>query len=287
MAQASDPDILVGSDDTESLISGEAVALDLRPTGFVLRGAGLAIDWLVYFVGGTLLLVYVIYPIMYAIVGKDSDAQGAVAIAMSIVMIVIVPIVVELLSRGKTLGKLAVGARIVRDDGGAITFRHAFIRALVGIFEVYATFGGGAVVTALLNSRTKRLGDLLAGTYSQYERVSKVDDLPLAVPPALSAWAATADVGRMPDRLARRISQFLRQAGALSPVARARVGAQLAGEAATFVYPLPAADPESLLTAVIAVRRQREYAALMLEKARLLPLQSALTGLPRGFPTRD
>jgi uncharacterized RDD family membrane protein YckC len=287
MAQASDPDILVGNDDTESLISGEAVALDLRPTGFVLRGAGLAIDWLVYFVGGTLLLVYVIYPIMYAIVGKDSDAQGAVAIAMSIVMIVIVPIVVELLSRGKSLGKLAVGARIVRDDGGAITFRHAFIRALVGIFEVYATFGGGAVLTALLNSRTKRLGDLLAGTYSQYERVSKVDDVPLFVPPALTAWAATADVGRMPDRLARRISQFLRQASALSPVARARVGAQLASEVATSVYPLPAADPETLLTAVIAIRRQREYNALMLEKARLEPLQNVLTGLPRGFPSRD
>src|SRR5476651_550451 len=176
MAQASDPDILFADDEHDSLVSGEAVALDLRPTGFVLRGAGLAIDWLTYFVGGTLLLVYVVYPIFFAIVGKDKDAQTAVTIAMGVVMIVIVPIVVELLSHGKSLGKLAIGARIVRDDGGAITFRHAFIRALVGIFEVYATFGGGAVLTALLNSRTKRLGDLLAGTYSQYERVSRVDD---------------------------------------------------------------------------------------------------------------
>jgi uncharacterized RDD family membrane protein YckC len=287
MAQTSDPDILFGDDEPDSLISGEAVALDLRPTGFVLRGAGLAIDWLVYFVGGTLLLVYVVYPILFAIVGKDSDAQTAVTIGMAVVTIVIAPIVVELLSHGKSLGKLAVGARIVRDDGGAITFRHAFIRALAGIFEVYATFGGGAVVTALLNSRTKRLGDLLAGTYSQYERVSKVDDVPLFVPAHLASWAGTADVGRMPDRLGRRISQFLRQAGALSPVARARVGAELAHEVATWVYPVPATDPESFLTAVIAIRRQREYSALMLERERLQPLQSALKGLPRGFPSRD
>ena len=82
MAQASDPDILFADDENDSLISGEAVALDLRPTGFVLRGAGLAIDWLVYFVGGTLLLVYVVYPILFAVVGKDSDAQTAVTIAM-------------------------------------------------------------------------------------------------------------------------------------------------------------------------------------------------------------
>jgi uncharacterized RDD family membrane protein YckC len=286
MAQPQHPDILVSNDDGDTMVSGEAVALDLRPTGFVLRGAGLAIDWLTYFVGGTLLLVYVVFPILDAIVGKDADAQKAVAVAMSVVMIVVVPITVELLSHGKSLGKLAVGARIVRDDGGAISFRHAFIRALVGIFEVYATLGGGAILTALLNSRSKRLGDLLAGTYSQYERVSKVRDLPLFIPPALATWASTADVGRMPDRLARRISQFLRQAGALSPTARARVGTQLAGEVATWVYPVPVADPESLLCAVIAIRRQREYAALLLEQARLEPLQGALTGLPHGFPDR-
>jgi uncharacterized RDD family membrane protein YckC len=286
MAQPSHPDILVGDDESAALISGEAVALDLRPTGFVLRGAGLAIDWLVYFVGGSLLLIFGIFPLLDAAVGKDSDAQTAVAIATTVVMLIIVPIVVELLSHGKSLGKLAVGGRIVRDDGGAISFRHAFVRSLVGFFEIYATFGGGAVLTALLNSRTKRLGDLLAGTYSQYERVSNVTDLPLFVPPQLATWATTADVGRMPDRLARRISQFLRQAGALTPVARARVGAQLATEVASWVYPVPAVDPEALLTAVIAIRRQREFAALELEKARLVPLRSALTGLPKGFPER-
>lgn len=286
MAQPSDRDILAGDDASDTLVSGEAVAIDLRPTGFVLRGAGLAIDWLVYFVGGTLLLVFVIFPIMYAVVGHDSDAQTAVTLAMTVVMLIVVPIVVELLSHGKSLGKLAIGARIVRDDGGAIGFRQAFIRALVGLFEIYATFGGGAVVTALLNARTKRLGDLLAGTYSQYERVSRVAPFVVEVPPQLANWAATADVGRMPDRLARRISQFLRQSYALSPVARARVGFELAVEASTWVYPVPTADPEAFLAAVIAVRRQREYTALMLEKSRLVPLQNALTGSPRGFPDR-
>ena len=35
--------------DTESVLTGEAVALDLRPTGFALRAAGTIIDWIVYF----------------------------------------------------------------------------------------------------------------------------------------------------------------------------------------------------------------------------------------------
>jgi uncharacterized RDD family membrane protein YckC len=286
MAQAHDPDIHYADDEADSFVSGEAVALDLRPTGFVLRGAGLAIDWLVYFVGGSLLLVYLVEPILFAVVGKDTDAQTAVVVAMTVIVLVVVPIVVELLSHGKSLGKLAIGARIVRDDGGAIGFRHAFIRALVGLFEIYVTFGGGAVIAALLNSRTKRLGDLLAGTYSQYERTSRVVDIPIMIPTGLASWSATADVGRIPDRLARRISQFLRQAAALTPTARARVSHQLASEVSAWVYPVPAAEPEALLAAVIAVRRQREYAALLLEKDRLLPLRSALTGLPKGFPDR-
>lgn len=286
MAQPQDPDILIANDDADVFISGEAVALDLRPTGFVLRGAGLAIDWLVYFVGGSLLLAYVILPVFYAIVGKDTDGRTAVLIATTIVMLVIVPIVVELLSHGKSLGKLAIGARIVRDDGGAIGFRHAFIRALVGLVEIYFTLGWGAVITSLLNSRTKRLGDLLAGTYSQYERTSRVDDPAFGVPPQLTKWAETADVARIPDRLGRRISQFLRQAHALTPVARARVGTELATEASRWVHPVPASDAESFLAAVMAIRRQRELTALLLEQSRLAPLKTALTGLPKGFPDR-
>jgi hypothetical protein len=34
--------------DPDALITGEAVALDLRPTGWPLRAAGTAIDFLVY-----------------------------------------------------------------------------------------------------------------------------------------------------------------------------------------------------------------------------------------------
>jgi uncharacterized RDD family membrane protein YckC len=286
MAQLRDPDILLADDDGDVVISGEAVVLDLRPTGFVLRGAGLIIDWLVYFVGGSLLLAYVIIPILDAVVGKDSDARTAVSIATLVAILIVVPIVVELLSHGKSLGKLAVGARIVRDDGGAIGFRHAFIRALVGFFEIYVTFGGGAVITALLNSRTKRLGDLLAGTYSQYERTSRVAEPEFVVPPQLAQWSATADVARIPDRLGRRISQFLRQAAALTPAARARVSIELATETSNWVYPVPETDAESFLAAVMAIRRHRERAALLLEKSRLVPLKQALTGLPKGFPDR-
>jgi uncharacterized RDD family membrane protein YckC len=270
-------------DDTE-LMTGEAVGLDLRPTSFVLRGAGALVDVIVYlgvWIAGVLVVN------SPALAGALDDAAiKAVTIASLVFCIVVLPTAVELLTHGKSLGRLMVGARIVRDDGGAIGFRHAFIRALTGVLELFMSLGGIAALFGLLNGRTKRMGDILAGTYSQYERVQRREPEVFGVPVALVGWSRSADVARMPDGLARRIAQFLRQAGGLTPETRIRVAAQLANEAARFVSPLPRADPELFLAAVAAVRRERELLALQLTKQRLESVEPVLTGLPHRFPPR-
>jgi uncharacterized RDD family membrane protein YckC len=270
----------------ETIMTGEAVALDLRPASFVLRSAGAIIDFVAY-IGLFLLLILVVFPAIETSFGGFDDAiRTALIVAGLVISIVVTPVAVELLSHGRSLGKLAIGARIVRDDGGAIGFRHAFIRALTGVVEIYTTFGGFAVVVSLLNARSKRLGDLLAGTYSQYERVSKANPPVYGVPVQLGQWALTADVARMPDRLARRVSAFLAQAGKLTPETRVRLGNELAAEVSPYVSPVPAVDAELFLAGVAAVRRDREYTALQLEARGLDRLSPVLGGLPNGFPER-
>jgi hypothetical protein len=64
------------------------------------------------------------------------------------------------------------------------------------------------------------------------------------------------------------------------------VSRSLAGEASVFVSPLPRANAELFLAAVSAVRRDREYRALVLEAERLEHLEPTLTGLPHSFPER-
>jgi uncharacterized RDD family membrane protein YckC len=269
--------------DTDSLLTGEAVALDLRPTGFALRAAGTIIDWIVY-VGGCTAIVVGIFSLASA-----SDTEDAVynilAIVALVLSLVVAPAMVETLSRGKSLGRLAVGARIVRDDGGAIGLRHAAIRAFFGLFELII-FAGIAAVAGLLSTRTKRLGDLLAGTYSQYERVGRAPAPLFGVPSSLADWARLADVARMPDALSRRVAQFLSQATQLTPERRRFQAAQLAGEVSRYVSPLPPVEPELFLAGVAVVRREREYAALKLEHDRLERVAPALRGLPHGFPER-
>ncbi len=266
------------------LVTGEAVALDLRPSSFVLRAAGTIIDYLVYF-GSYIAIVIVMFSLADQL-GLDQALMTALSVVALVLCLVAIPTAVETLSQGKSLGKLAVGSRIVRDDGGSIGFRHAFIRALTGIFEIFMTFGGMAAIIALLNGRAKRLGDLVAGTYSQNERVPKVVTPIYGVPTTLVDWARTADVAALPDALARRVAAFLAQAASLTPSTRERLSHELADEVSVFVSPVPTANAELFLAAVTSVRRDRESAALGLEKAGLERLAPVLGGMPRGFPDR-
>nr|WP_208402771.1 RDD family protein [Lysinibacter cavernae] len=258
------------------MVTGEAVALNIRPASYVLRAAGLIID----VVTTVLVLIGAMIAVSAVLIRFDADeAAGQAAIIVTLVLCLVgLPTLVETLSRGKSLGKWATGVRVVRDDGGAIQFRHALIRALVGFFEIYATGGGGAALTGLLSSRTKRLGDMVAGTYAQHERVPQPVPQPPFMPPELAAWASIADVARMPDSLSRRIGQFLSNYSRMQPRSQAAVAADLASEAAPFVSPLPGGDPVRFLLAITALRRERERAALESERRRLERLEPTLRG---------
>lgn len=278
-------DYAPGEDGT---LTGEAVTLDLHPTGFVLRAAGALID----FVAQAFAFWMIALPAL-AVVTTNLGTEPAVISALFIVTFVVcfvgIPITVETLTKGRSLGKLVIGGRIVRLDGGSVGLRQASTRALVGVIEFYMfpLFGGTAALFGLLTARTQRMGDLLAGTYCQYERVSgRV--LPLfGIPPQLAAWSHIVDVARMPTQLSRRIAQFLAQAGQYTPDRRARLAAELAAEASEFVAPIPPVDPELFLAGVTVVRRERESEALRLERGRLERLQPALRGTPHDFPLRD
>jgi uncharacterized RDD family membrane protein YckC len=271
----------------EGTLTGEAVSLDLHPTGFVLRALGALIDFFTYAILYWAILIAVF--MAASSLGTEEAVLFALAIVTFVVCFVGIPMTVETITKGKSLGKLAIGGRIVRLDGGSINFRHAAIRALTGVFEFYTfpLFGGTAALFGLLTPRTQRLGDLAAGTYCQYERVSGTV-LPLfGIPYELAEWARIVDVARMPTQLSRRIGQFLGQASQYDAGRRARLAEELAAEARQFVAPVPPVSAELFLAGVTVVRREREAVALRLERERLTTLQPALRGTPHDFPLRD
>jgi uncharacterized RDD family membrane protein YckC len=267
----------------DEILTGEAVALDVQPVGFFLRGLGTLIDVILG------LIVFVLFALVASwLIGQsilDVVALPILTVTVLVTVTVVIPTVVETMTRGRSLGKLAVGARIVRADGGASGFRQSFIRALVGVFEIWLTVGAVAALVGAFTPRAQRLGDLMAGTYSERTRTPRLPPPAGILPPPLAGWASVADVARLPDRLSRRIAQFVQNADAMQPPARMRLAAALAAETAAHVSPVPAVDSEMFLRGVVAVRRDRELRALQLEGQRVAALTSG-SDAPRGFPSR-
>jgi uncharacterized RDD family membrane protein YckC len=147
----------VGSD----LVTGEAVVLELRLAKLPSRAIGLLMD-----VAAMVVLFLVASWIVGTFIANSVDDAAATALQLVLVVAVIVgyPMLFETVTRGRSLGKLAMGLRVVRDDGGPVRARHSLARALVGVLEIWVTLGSVAVLASLASTKGKRLGDQLGGT---------------------------------------------------------------------------------------------------------------------------
>jgi uncharacterized RDD family membrane protein YckC len=250
---------------TDDLVTGEAVALDLPPASLGVRMASGLVDVL----ATVALLLAVIFTFLVAALRADGALAQVAFVGTMVVVFLVFPTAVETLSRGKSLGKWAFGLRTVRDDAGPISFQHAFVRALVGFVEIYATGGGAAFFSAMLSSRGKRLGDYAAGTYVVRERIRLRLEPPPPMPPELAGWARSADVAALPMGLALAVRQFLARLPGLDPGSRVSVGTTLARQVSSYVAPPPppGTPPETFLAAVVATRRERDQARLGRERA--------------------
>ena len=243
---------------TDDLVTGEAVALDLPPASLGARIASGLIDLLVT----VIVFVVALFVFFTAAIQTDAALVWVAFIGMLITVFLVFPTTLETLTGGKSLGKLALGIRTVRDDAGPITFQHAFVRALIGIVEIYAFTGAPAFFSALLSSRGKRLGDYAAGTYVVRDRVRLRLAPPPLMPPPLASWARTADIASLPTGLALAVRQYLGRLPAIDAASRASIGTRLAEQVSQYVAPAPppGTPPEAYLAAVVASRRERDQA---------------------------
>ena len=258
LTSMSTPDFaMLSSDD---LVTGEAVALDLPPASVASRiGSGL-LDVV------TLVVVGLGVFFLAMVVSFDADAalQHVAVVCSMIAVFLVYPTTVETLTRGKSVGKWVLGLRVVREDGGPVTAQQAFVRALVAIPEIYALSGGPAFFSCLVSPRGKRLGDYAAGTYVVRDRVNLSLPPPVAMPPVLAQWAATADLRTPPVGLSLAVRQYLSRLATLDPTARQRIGELLADRLSAYAAPAPppGTPPWDVLAAVCAALRDRDLARL-------------------------
>ncbi|GGX16975.1 membrane protein [Streptomyces malachitofuscus] len=239
------------------LVTGEAVALELRPARLPSRALAVLLD----LAAAVAAYVAVTIGLVAATASLDQAAQTAISIAVFVLVLVGGPIVVETLSHGRSLGKLACGLRVVRDDGGPIRFRHALVRGLIGVIEILMTLGVVAVIASLVSARGRRLGDVFAGTLVVRERVpaGRTDFVP-PPPPWLAGRFSGLDLSAVPDGLWLAVRQYLTRMRQLDPQVGWSMAERLASDLAerTGAPVPPGVPPAAYLAAVVQERQARE-----------------------------
>lgn len=236
------------------LVTGDAVVLGLRPARLPSRALAIAIDLAV------LMTVFVVLSLGLAVASVTLDEAATAAITVATFLLVLVggPVAVETLSHGRSLGKLACGLRVVRDDGGPIRFRHALVRGALGAVEILGTFGVVGSIASLVSARGRRLGDVFAGTLVVRERVpaGRAAAAP-PPPPWLLGRFAQLDLSGVPDGLWLAIRQYLTRMNQLDTVVRGAMAERLSTDlAARTGVPAPQGVPSAAYLAAVVHERQ-------------------------------
>ncbi|MFG3043119.1 RDD family protein [Streptomyces sp. NPDC048330] len=239
------------------LVTGDAVVLGLQPARLPSRALAVLIDLVVVWA------VYLLITLALAVATASLDEAAVMALSIASFLLVLVgaPIAVETLSHGRSLGKMACGLRVVRDDGGPIRFRHALVRGALGVVEILMTFGVVACIASLVSERGRRLGDVFAGTLVVRERIpaARVAVVP-PPPPWLVGRFAGLDLSAVPEPLWLEVRQYLTRARELDPVVGRRLAERLADElvARTGTPPPPGVPADAYLAGVVAERQARD-----------------------------
>ncbi|HXY66326.1 MAG TPA: RDD family protein [Mycobacterium sp.] len=241
------------------VVTGDAVVLDVPIAQLPVRAVGALIDIAVIVIGYLLALTLW----AAALTQFDEAVTAAIMIIFTVLVFVGYPLVFETATRGRSVGKMVMGLRVVSEDGGPERFRQALFRALASVVEIWMLLGSPAVMCSMLSPKAKRIGDIFAGTVVISERGPKLGPPPL-MPPPLAWWAASLQLSGLSAEQAEVARQFLSRAPELDPRLRDQMAYRIASDVLSCVAPPPppGTPPQLALAAVLAERHRRELTRL-------------------------
>lgn len=198
-----------------------------------------------------------------AVLGPVSASGAVIVFTISGFLLVFgYPAILETVWSGQTVGKRAIGLRVVTVEGAPVSFRHAAIRSVLGLVDfLLPPLGVVATISVLLTRRDQRLGDVLAGTIVLRERTGAAFPVPVSFPPlpGYESYARTLDVGAVTPEQYALVRSFLIRVDSLLPHARARIAVGLANPIAKAMHHTPpqGVSPEAFLVSVAAAYQLR------------------------------
>lgn len=144
----------------------EGVSLRLRAAGALGRAQAWLLDTvlraMVFFIG---------LGIFSATLGRGGVGLG---LLLMFSLMWIYNVVCEVWCHGQTLGKRALGLRVVSADGTPVTLLPSVVRNLLRVVDALPGVYGVGLVTSMIDPCARRIGDIVAGTL-----VIHADDLPV------------------------------------------------------------------------------------------------------------
>lgn len=142
-----------------NIINSQFVHIEQTPASIGNRILATIIDWIV--------LVFVFSSLRGLIASiNPNPIVGAILL---VIPSFYTP-VCEQIFNGLTLGKLALGSRVVMQNGESVSISASFLRWMLSFVDIYLFFIGP--IAMLCNKRNMRIGDLAAGTIVIKERTS-------------------------------------------------------------------------------------------------------------------
>lgn len=129
----------------------EGIDVEIRPAGPVARGLAITIDSTI-----TLLVTGV----AGFGLAQLSEAGAGLFLLLYFVVEWFYPVCFEVLNRGQTPGKKAMGLRVVSGDATPIGWNDSFVRNLLRVVDFLPFFYLAGLVSSLISGRFQRLGDL-------------------------------------------------------------------------------------------------------------------------------
>jgi uncharacterized RDD family membrane protein YckC len=246
------------SPDKLTIETPEQIPLEFPLAGIGSRFLALAVDTLIQ--AGVGLVLFVAALFIFAGLKLFSSRAGVWLSALGVLAVFLLQsgyfIFFEALWNGQTPGKRHLHLRVIKDSGRPITVYDAFARNLLRIVDSLPGLYAVGIVSMLLSSQNKRLGDYVAGTVVVHERPLEQQ--------AEVGWTAAgrefgSDVLQISPQEFQLIEAFLLRRAQLAEDVRERMAHEIITRLAPKLQ-IPAEEalrPEPLLEALATEYRNR------------------------------
>jgi uncharacterized RDD family membrane protein YckC len=146
-------------DSSRSIETPEGVLLELRLAGPTVRALAWGIDMAIR------LAFYMVLGMVLPLLGGTGTG---IWLILMFLMEWFYPVLFEVFARGQTVGKMAMGIRVLCDDGTPVGWFPSTVRNFLKFVDFLPLLYGAGLMSMLMQKDFKRLGDLAAGTLVVY-----------------------------------------------------------------------------------------------------------------------